>query len=154
MSFYGNGFNKHLHVQRDEFIEGVEKAQSVKDLCQILGKSKPSVYTYAYRFGIPLKGRWVSGIRKADGYYHYNNDLNHRRILEKYLERQLTPEESVHHIDGNKLNNKINNLFITSKSEHQKIHHSLEECAFKMFEMGLVKFDSEDKRYYLDLKGK
>lgn len=46
----------------------------------------------------------------------------HRYIMEKYLGRKLNRNEVVHHKDGNKLNNDINNLELMSLSEHSKRH--------------------------------
>lgn len=46
----------------------------------------------------------------------------HRYIVEQYLGRKLEKDEIVHHIDGNKSNNNIENLQIMTKSEHSKLH--------------------------------
>ena len=47
----------------------------------------------------------------------------HRLLIEKKIERKLLPNEVVHHKDGNKENNDINNLQIFSSiGEHQKFH--------------------------------
>jgi hypothetical protein len=47
-----------------------------------------------------------------------------RLVMEKYLNRYLLPIESVHHIDGNKENDEIENLMLfESESKHQKYHH-------------------------------
>ena len=46
----------------------------------------------------------------------------HRKIMEDLLDRPLTSDEEVHHIDFNHHNNKIENLIVLSKSEHSKIH--------------------------------
>jgi len=49
------------------------------------------------------------------------NELIHRSIArEKY--GYLSPEDQVHHIDRNKLNNDPDNLMILSKTEHEIIH--------------------------------
>jgi len=48
----------------------------------------------------------------------------HRLVMEESLGRKLSLNEDVHHIDGNKLNNSLNNLEILSKSEHTKLHGS------------------------------
>ena len=43
--------------------------------------------------------------------------------MEKYLHRQLKKYEKVHHKDGNKQNNKIENLEILSDRQHGWYHH-------------------------------
>ena len=47
----------------------------------------------------------------------------HRVIAEKMLGRPLTDNEIVHHRDGDKLNNKKENLQVcASQSEHNALH--------------------------------
>lgn len=46
----------------------------------------------------------------------------HRFVMEKHIGRKLNKNEIVHHIDGNKSNNNINNLQIMSKKEHRILH--------------------------------
>lgn len=46
----------------------------------------------------------------------------HRVVMEGYLGRELLPNEIVHHIDGNGLNNTIANLKVMKKSEHSRLH--------------------------------
>lgn len=46
----------------------------------------------------------------------------HRYIMSISMNRWLTTEEIVHHIDENKLNNCLHNLQILDSSEHGKIH--------------------------------
>lgn len=79
-------------------------------------------------------GRWTGGIREAGGYIKIHSPnhpfkdksgyvMAHRLRVEKFIERFLTRQEEIHHIDFNRKNNKISNLFIfPSKSEHQKFH--------------------------------
>lgn len=47
----------------------------------------------------------------------------HRYVMSQYLGRDLTPDELVHHIDGIKTNNNIENLEIMTKGIHGCIHH-------------------------------
>lgn len=48
--------------------------------------------------------------------------LAHRAIMENHIGRLLTEDEIVHHIDGNKKNNSLDNLEIMSKTEHSRHH--------------------------------
>jgi len=43
-----------------------------------------------------------------------------RWLMEQHLSRKLSDEEIIHHIDGNPQNNTIDNLQITSLTEHIK----------------------------------
>ena len=46
----------------------------------------------------------------------------HRVIAEKMIGRPLLFNEVVHHIDGDKLNNRQENLEIMSRSDHSRMH--------------------------------
>lgn len=49
--------------------------------------------------------------------------LYHRIIMENHLGRLLNSNEVVHHIDGNKKNNVIDNLSVMTAKEHGALHH-------------------------------
>jgi hypothetical protein len=46
----------------------------------------------------------------------------HRFVMEEFIGRSLSKNELVHHIDGNRQNNDIENLKIVTRSEHKKLH--------------------------------
>lgn len=48
----------------------------------------------------------------------------HRYIMEQHLGRQLARDEVVHHKDGDKSNNEIENLELMSLSEHTRQHRT------------------------------
>lgn len=47
----------------------------------------------------------------------------HRDVARKKLKRDLAQDEVVHHIDGNKQNNKKRNLEVMTKHEHDILHN-------------------------------
>ena len=64
----------------------------------------------------------------------------HRVVAEQFLGRALMPGEVVHHIDGNKRNNSINNIRVyKSQSEHAKFH-----AEFKWFINEIKRIEEEE----------
>jgi hypothetical protein len=73
-------------------------------------------------------GRTYIG-RKKDGQYvailiDGKYIPEHRYVMQQYLNRKLSRSEEVHHINGVKTDNRIENLLVLSKSDHAKLHAS------------------------------
>jgi hypothetical protein len=84
-------------------------------------------------------------------YYKGNLIFEHRENAEIKLNRKLQKGEIVHHIDGDKRNNKLDNLCVLNdKKEHQSVHHQLEVIAMELVRKGVIKFNEEYKNYYID----
>lgn len=52
----------------------------------------------------------------------------HRVMMEKHLKRNLRKEEFIHHINGIRNDNRIENLLVVSRTEHIKIHQPRHYC--------------------------
>lgn len=58
----------------------------------------------------------------ASGRGQANYRAEHRIVAEQTLGRLLTPDEQVHHLNGDKSDNRPGNLLVLSNAEHQKMH--------------------------------
>ena len=53
---------------------------------------------------------------------HHRYVFEHRLVIEKSLGRYLLPTEHIHHLNGDKKDNRIENLNIMNNSEHLRLH--------------------------------
>jgi hypothetical protein len=78
-----------------------------------------------------------------------NNEdfLEHRYIMEQHIGRKLTTQEQVHHIDFDKFNNNISNLFLcSSDAEHAKTGYSIEKTSYSLINK-YIWFNRQTKIY-------
>lgn len=87
--------------------------------------------------------------RRRDGYATvWCDELNKRMLEHHYAIYKATNRvvdtkngEQVHHIDGDKNNNDIDNLLLTNVSEHSSIHKKMENIVFELIRDNYIYFD-------------
>ena len=110
-------------------------------MCKIVGCNKPVRYPSLnvcymhykrfWRHGSfdysPKYTRIMNGGISKNGYKRVTRDgvrmLEHRYIVQCKIGRKLNNNEVVHHINGNKLDNSIDNLMVLTQSEHINKFH-------------------------------
>jgi hypothetical protein len=100
------------------------------DACPLCGNDKDTRARHCMkcRFTVnhPRKGTGVERRLNANGYIsvQVNNKAvyEHRHIMEKKIGRKLRRDEHVHHKNGDRLDNRIENLELLSGREHNRQH--------------------------------
>ena len=93
---------------------------------------------------IRKRTRLTNGYREI--YHQDHNRKNkyvreHILVMSKHLGREVKYPENVHHIDGDKLNNSIDNLYLfPNVAEHSKLHKQMERLVQQMYKDGFVEF--------------
>jgi len=114
-------------------------------------RGKPETYKKISEMGKKRTGdknpMWKGG-HTSEGYPVVYKDgrkiREHRYVMEKHIGRRLKASEEVHHLDGNKFNNDIDNLIILSKADHAKLHWKLltpQEKTAKMAKLNASRTD-------------
>ena len=57
--------------------------------------------------------------------------------------------EVVHHIDGDKANNKLSNLQVITQAEHSKCHAANDGIVLELYKRGLVEYSRRKKKYHI-----
>ena len=107
------------------------QGRSLKSLGREFGVTVDPIRFSLRRLGVPLRtkfvahkgpGRW----RKPNGYMEvFRNGRNiaeHRAVIEEKIGRRLTHAEHVHHINGVRDDNRIENLEIMDRKSHAALH--------------------------------
>lgn len=138
-------FKKHLiYLYEEQNI-------SLNKIAESLQVNHNALRRYFKKYNIPFKEtsyaksisskgekskNWNGGKTIGNGYVlikmpdHPNANsrgyiYEHRHIMEQHIGRYMTHDEVVHHINGNKTDNRLENLLLLTNSEHVALHAKL-----------------------------
>lgn len=114
----------------------VEDELSMNEIGRIFGCSRVSIKNRLIKNGIEIRPNNYNSYYKnrnyktaseyyiaSNGYMQKSSDREHRKVMENYIGRKLNSNEHVHHVDFDKTNNDINNLFLFNDvHEHNSYH--------------------------------
>lgn len=140
------------------FKNPMKDKHHTKETKELIGKKSKEKFTdeYVEKFQDKNKGKKhksVNGYILIKNYTHQNRNshneiLEHILVMSKHINRPLTKSEIVHHIDGDRTNNKIENLYLyKNRKEHQEGHHSINKLIKVLLDKNIVKF--KDGQYVL-----
>lgn len=81
---------------------------------------------------------------------HNKHVLEHQLIMANSMNKKLQDLKTIHHIDNDKKNNRIDNLIELSNSEHSALHKQIEGLAFKLLKKNIIYFDKINKKYIIN----
>jgi hypothetical protein len=158
--------SKHPKELQEKMISLFRSGKSAASIGRQLGLFTTSVTRVLRRNGLTMRecrgenhGSWKGGMVVKNGYPMKYMPDHPRRLnipyvpmhvleIEKAIGRVPRRDEPIHHVDLDKMNYKLPNLYLCkSHSEHAQIHAELDRLVALLIRNGTVRF--KDGHYYL-----
>lgn len=156
-------------VPNDETLTELylEKRLPSGDIGQMFGCTRNTICRHLKRLGIvrPQSGpnsrnRNFKTKQYRSGYpvtflpdHHRSNNIgyvfDHILLMEKHLGRDIGKDERIHHINCDRADCRVDNLWLSDGSRHRKAHTSVNLLIKHLLELGMIRFDRERGIYEL-----
>lgn len=137
--------------EEDQVIIKTWKAKGgMSKLAETLGRRLAEISVRAKKLGCSpwRRNQKCHSGRPVDGFVEGRPIYTHRRIIEEELGRSLSPDEIVHHIDGDITNNERNNLcLLKNRFAHLTAHRSYDNLLPELIHRGYIRFDADEGVY-------
>ena len=143
--------NRHpaaVTMKGNKFRLGLPSWSKGKKLPQMSGKNNP-----AWKGGRNKDKHGYIRIKNREHPFCSSNGYvwEHRLVLEKKLKRYLKKEEIVHHLDGDKSNNKLYNLLLCgNQNKHLSVHNAMELFVYYLIKNKKARYNKRNNKFYLN----
>ncbi len=139
----------------------------MEEIGRIFNTTKRVIYLRMQEYGIKRRkmigknhGSWKGGRVIKTGYWAIWNPKHprannvgyvkeHILVMEKYLKRSIRKEEHIHHINFDRLDNDIKNLWLSDNKKHHKAEMSINPLIKKLIERKILGFDKKSGKYFI-----
>ena len=140
-----NDWEKFLIKQCALFGYPLEK------LADFLVRTKPDILHYIRAIGYE---NWSAYCESEQAYSDKNasrkNKVCYREIIEAAINRPLTKEEHIHHINCDHYDDSLRNLWLCERANHMYAHESYRKLQKELIAFGVVAFDRNTGDYYFN----
>lgn len=130
----GNDNTSVEDVLTYDYLKSVHLTKEVKEIAKETGTAPSTVRKYLHKLGLSVfnsrLGKNVGGSHKNGAGYVMiycprtrKSRREHLVVMEAHLGRPLVKGEVVHHLNGKRDDNRLDNLYLMTKTYHDLYHH-------------------------------
>jgi len=164
---------KEIDLNNNNFEKYISENKSCRDIAITYNVSSATICRRAKELNIKLKRKnyklgkkhhlWQGGIHKSKRGYvflkidHPNSNINgyvqeHVYIMSNKLGRKIEKNEIIHHINGDKSDNRLENLILLNNIQHCSAHQSLTtNCLETLMLKNIIVFNKNTLKYEVNL---